>query len=133
MSYWCGYRDSNPGPLPWQGSALTTELHPHVQTACGIRKLRNLLLHSSGFSSSELQTAALGLQLGSGQISNDSWWRLLDSNQRHEALQATALPAELRRRGSGDLQILHKQRSLFNSTARSVICRLHKSAALSFF
>jgi hypothetical protein len=25
---WCGYRDSNPGPLPWQGSALTTELHP---------------------------------------------------------------------------------------------------------
>ena len=19
---WCGYRDSNPGPLPWQGSAL---------------------------------------------------------------------------------------------------------------
>ena len=26
---WCGYRDSNPGPLPWQGSALTTELHPH--------------------------------------------------------------------------------------------------------
>jgi site-specific DNA recombinase len=26
---WCGYRDSNPGPLPWQGSALTAELHPH--------------------------------------------------------------------------------------------------------
>lgn len=25
---WCGYRDSNSGPLPWQGSALTTELHP---------------------------------------------------------------------------------------------------------
>ncbi len=25
---WCGYRDSNPGPLPWQGSALTAELHP---------------------------------------------------------------------------------------------------------
>lgn len=26
---WCGYRDSNPGPRPWQGRALTTELHPH--------------------------------------------------------------------------------------------------------
>lgn len=26
---WCEYRDSNPGPLPWQGSALTTELHSH--------------------------------------------------------------------------------------------------------
>ena len=28
----------------------------------------------------------------------EEWWRLLDSNQRHEALQATALPTELRRR-----------------------------------
>ena len=28
---WCGYRDSNPGPLPWQGSALSAELHPRVQ------------------------------------------------------------------------------------------------------
>ena len=28
-SLWCGYGDSNSGPLPWQGSALTTELHPH--------------------------------------------------------------------------------------------------------
>ena len=27
---WCGYRDSNPGPLPWQGSALSAELHPHI-------------------------------------------------------------------------------------------------------
>ena len=27
---WCGYRDSNPGPLPWQGSALSAELHPHT-------------------------------------------------------------------------------------------------------
>ena len=27
---WCGYRDSNSGPLPWQGSALTTELHPRA-------------------------------------------------------------------------------------------------------
>lgn len=27
---WCGYRDSNPGPLPWQGSALSAELHPRV-------------------------------------------------------------------------------------------------------
>ena len=26
---WCGYRDSNPGPHPWQGCALTAELHPH--------------------------------------------------------------------------------------------------------
>ncbi len=29
QNIWCGYRDSNPGPLPWQGSALSTELHPH--------------------------------------------------------------------------------------------------------
>jgi hypothetical protein len=29
---WCGYRDSNPGPHPWQGCALTAELHPHVYT-----------------------------------------------------------------------------------------------------
>ena len=27
-SIWCGYRDSNPGPHPWQGCALTAELHP---------------------------------------------------------------------------------------------------------
>lgn len=27
---WCGLRDSNSRPLPWQGSALTTELNPHV-------------------------------------------------------------------------------------------------------
>jgi hypothetical protein len=27
---WCGYRDSNPGPHPWQGCALTAELHPHT-------------------------------------------------------------------------------------------------------
>lgn len=27
---WCGYRDSNPGPRPWQGRALTAELHPHA-------------------------------------------------------------------------------------------------------
>ena len=27
---WCGYRDSNPGPRPWQGRALTAELHPHT-------------------------------------------------------------------------------------------------------
>lgn len=29
---WCGYRDSNPGPLPWQGSALSAELHPRGGT-----------------------------------------------------------------------------------------------------
>ncbi len=29
---------------------------------------------------------------------SSNWWRLLESNQRHEALQATALPTELRRR-----------------------------------
>lgn len=29
-SIWCEYRDSNPGPLPWQGSALTTELHSRI-------------------------------------------------------------------------------------------------------
>ena len=28
---WCGYRDSNPGPLPWQGSALSAELHPQIK------------------------------------------------------------------------------------------------------
>ena len=27
---WCGLRDSNSRPLPWQGSALTTELNPQV-------------------------------------------------------------------------------------------------------
>ena len=27
---WCGLGDSNSWPLPWQGSALTTELNPHV-------------------------------------------------------------------------------------------------------
>ena len=52
---WCGYRDSNPGPLPWQGSALSAELHPRV-----------------------------------------IWWHLLESNQRRTALQAVALPTELR-------------------------------------
>ena len=26
---WCGLGDSNSWPLPWQGSALTTELNPH--------------------------------------------------------------------------------------------------------
>lgn len=29
-SIWCGLGDSNSWPLPWQGSALTTELNPHV-------------------------------------------------------------------------------------------------------
>ena len=32
---WCGYRDSNPGPLPWQGSALTAELHPRAVRIIG--------------------------------------------------------------------------------------------------
>ena len=27
---WCGLRDSNSRPLPWQGSALSTELNPHM-------------------------------------------------------------------------------------------------------
>ena len=27
---WCGLGDSNSWPLPWQGSALTTELNPQV-------------------------------------------------------------------------------------------------------
>ena len=48
-------------------------------------------------------TQTLGLFLGKEALYQLSytrklkWWRLLDSNQRHEALQATALPAELRR------------------------------------
>ena len=29
---WCGLGDSNSWPLPWQGSALTTELNPHAST-----------------------------------------------------------------------------------------------------
>jgi hypothetical protein len=37
---WCGYRDSNPGPLPWQGSALTAELHPHGD-ACRAERSHN--------------------------------------------------------------------------------------------
>ena len=28
--YWSGKRGSNPRPLPWQGSALSTELFPHM-------------------------------------------------------------------------------------------------------
>ena len=28
---WCGLGDSNSWPLPWQGSALTTELNPHIK------------------------------------------------------------------------------------------------------
>ena len=31
---WCGLGDSNSWPLPWQGSALTTELNPHVVYMC---------------------------------------------------------------------------------------------------
>ena len=31
---WCGLGDSNSWPLPWQGSALTTELNPHVVNEC---------------------------------------------------------------------------------------------------
>ena len=27
---WSGKRGSNPRPLPWQGSALSTELFPHI-------------------------------------------------------------------------------------------------------
>ena len=27
---WCEYGDSNSGPLAWEASALTTELHSHV-------------------------------------------------------------------------------------------------------
>ena len=30
VNLWCGLGDSNSWPLPWQGSALTTELYPHV-------------------------------------------------------------------------------------------------------
>ena len=29
---WCGLGDSNSWPLPWQGSALTTELNPRINT-----------------------------------------------------------------------------------------------------
>lgn len=29
--YWCGWRDSNPRPHPWQGCALSAELHPLVK------------------------------------------------------------------------------------------------------
>lgn len=28
-NFWSGKRGSNPRPLPWQGSALSTELFPH--------------------------------------------------------------------------------------------------------
>src|SRR3990172_4534088 len=30
------------------------------------------------------------------------WWRLSDSNRGHKALQASALPTELKRRGAGN-------------------------------
>ena len=36
-SIWCGYRDSNPGPHPWQGCALTAELHPHTLEIIPVR------------------------------------------------------------------------------------------------
>ena len=29
-NFWCGLGDSNSWPLPWQGSALTTELNPRM-------------------------------------------------------------------------------------------------------
>ena len=31
---WSGKRGSNPRPLPWQGSALSTELFPHFYLLC---------------------------------------------------------------------------------------------------
>jgi hypothetical protein len=34
------------------------------------------------------------------------WWRLPDSNWGHKALQASALPTELKRHASVDLAIL---------------------------
>ena len=30
INIWSGKRGSNPRPLPWQGSALSTELFPHM-------------------------------------------------------------------------------------------------------
>ena len=42
---WSGRRDSNPRHLPWQGSALPTELHPHCSSClshyrCDLSALR---------------------------------------------------------------------------------------------
>src|SRR5687768_1129411 len=79
---WCGYGDSNPGPLPWQGSALTTELHP-LATCWQV----------------QFYTCLSQILLWPRQAQNCAWWRLLESNQRRMALQAIALPTELSRRG----------------------------------
>ena len=46
---------------------------------------------------------------------NFNWCRLLDSNQLHEALQATALPTELRRR---NIYFTLKFRNLFFDDTR---------------
>ncbi len=66
---WCGLGDSNSWPLPWQGSALTTELNPHASTSLIIANHRVLC---------------------------NIWWLLPDSNWGHKALQASALPTELK-------------------------------------
>ena len=68
---WCGLGDSNSWPLPWQGSALTTELNPHASTPLIITNHRVLC---------------------------NIWWLLPDLNWGHKALQASALPTELKSR-----------------------------------
>ena len=66
---WCGLGDSNSWPLPWQGSALTTELNPH---------------------------AVPEIILAKSLDDCNTWWLLPDLNWGHKALQASALPTELK-------------------------------------
>ena len=44
---WCGLRDSNSRPLPWQGSALTTELNPRIYVNCNVSAVVRLGLFAS--------------------------------------------------------------------------------------
>ena len=89
---WCGLGDSNSWPLPWQGSALTTELNPHVY---------------------------LAIIVANNQISCKVWWLLPDLNWGHKALQASALPTELKS------HIFACSRSLYY-----ILCSLCKGAII---
>jgi hypothetical protein len=54
-------------------------------------------------------------QLSYTRVRLNFWWRLLDSNQRHEALQATALPTELRRRISSKTEVSYRIKTIFST------------------
>jgi hypothetical protein len=82
LNIWCGYRDSNPGPHPWQGCALTAELHPHGVV------LDELYRGKAVFSS----RMGLKKKYSHRMMRVFLWWLLPDLNWGHRALQAPALP-----------------------------------------